>query len=56
MALVGKESIYPYSKIWDRVYIRMAENLENKPEDEPEDLSDFNGIYDAENIIKKINE
>jgi hypothetical protein len=53
-ALFGKESIYPYSKISDRVLLRMAENLEAREEDIPEDLTEFLGIYDSEKIIKKM--
>ena len=52
-ALYGKNSITPYTKIWDRIYIRIAENLENREEDEPEDLTEFGGVYDAKKIIKK---
>jgi hypothetical protein len=52
-ALAGKESIYPYTKIWERIYIRIAENLENREEDEPEDLSEFDGVYDSAKIIAK---
>lgn len=54
LPLNGKESIYPFTKIWDRVYIRIAENLEDRPEDIPEDLSDLNGVYDSVKIISKV--
>lgn len=54
IALYGKESLYPFGKVWERVFIRMAENLEGKDEDYPEDLSDFDGLYNGKKIIKKI--
>jgi hypothetical protein len=54
--LFGKESLLPYTKISDRVLLRIADNLQNCPEDKPEDLKDkdLKGLYDAEKILKKI--
>ena len=54
MALCGKESLFPFGKVWERIFIRMAENLEGKAEDIPEDLSDLNGIYNGRKIINNI--
>lgn len=35
----------PYRKESDRILLRLAENLENRREDIPEDLTKFNGLY-----------
>jgi len=54
MALCGKESVFPFGKVWERIFIRIAENLEGKDEDIPEDLNDLNGIYNSKRIIHNI--
>jgi len=44
----------PYKKVSDRILIRIAENLEMRPEDEVEELSKVKnpGLYDFKEIQK----
>jgi hypothetical protein len=37
--LFNRDALLPYRKVSDRILIRIAENLEMRPEDEVEDLS-----------------
>lgn len=50
--LFSKDSLYPYGKISDRILIRMAENLENRKEDDPEELKNgkLGGLYNYDEI------
>ncbi|CAK85636.1 unnamed protein product (macronuclear) [Paramecium tetraurelia] len=52
--LFNRDALLPYKKVSDRILIRIAENLEMRPEDDVEDLSKVKnpGLYDFKEIQK----